>query len=82
MSYRVTLIKGDGIGPEVTQAAKRCIEATGVKIEWEEVLTGEAAQQKYGSVLPQDTLDSIKNNRVALKGPIITPIGGGFRSVN
>jgi len=82
MAYRVTLIPGDGIGPEVSLAAKRCVEATGVKIEWEEVLAGEVAIKKYGDVLPKETLDSIKKNKVALKGPIITPVGGGFRSVN
>ncbi len=82
MAHKITLIPGDGIGPEVTLAAKRCIEATGVKIEWEEVIAGESAQKQYGEVLPQSVLDSIKKNKVALKGPIITPIGKGFRSVN
>ncbi len=82
MIHNVTLIPGDGIGPEVSLAAKRCVEATGVKIEWEEVIAGEAAQKKYGDVLPQSVLDSVKRTKVALKGPIITPIGGGFRSVN
>jgi isocitrate dehydrogenase (NAD+) len=82
MAHKITLIKGDGIGPEVTLAAKRCIEATGVKIDWEEVIAGQKAQEKYGEVLPQDVLDSIKKNKVALKGPIITPVAEGFRSVN
>jgi len=82
MAHKITLIPGDGIGPEVTLAAKRCIEATGVKIEWEEVIAGQLAQEKYGDVLPKDVLASVKKNRVALKGPIITPIGEGFRSVN
>jgi len=82
MAHKITLIPGDGIGPEVTLAAKRCIEATGVKIEWEEVIAGQLAQEKYGDVLPGDVLASVKKNRVALKGPIITPIGEGFRSVN
>lgn len=82
MAHKITLIPGDGIGPEVSLAAKRCIAATGVKIEWDEVLAGEGAQEKYGDVLPESVLASIKKNKVALKGPIITPIGRGFRSVN
>lgn len=82
MAYKVTLIPGDGIGPEVSLAAKRCIDATGVKIDWEEALAGSVALEKTGELLPQATLDSIKRNKVALKGPIITPIGEGFRSVN
>jgi isocitrate dehydrogenase (NAD+) len=82
MSYKVTLIPGDGIGPEVINAARRCIDATGVKIEWQEAIAGQDAEEKYGQLLPQSTLDSIKRNRVALKGPIITPIAEGFRSVN
>lgn len=82
MTHKITLIPGDGIGPEVTKAATRCIEATGVKIEWEEVIAGQKAQEKLGDILPKTVLESIKKNRVALKGPIITPIGEGFRSVN
>jgi len=82
MVHKVTLIPGDGIGPEVIQAAKRCIEATGVKIDWEEVIAGQDAIDKYGDILPKNVLESIKKNKVALKGPIITPIGEGFRSVN
>ncbi len=82
MSYRITLIPGDGIGPEVTAAAKRCIEATGVKITWDEVYAGQEAKEKFGDILPDTVLESIKKNRVALKGPIVTPIGEGFRSVN
>ena len=82
MAYKITLIPGDGIGPEVSLAAKRCIDATGVKIEWEEVIAGADAQEKFGELLPQNVLDSIKKNKVALKGPIVTPIGVGFRSVN
>ena len=82
MAYKITLIPGDGIGPEITEAAVRCIEATGVKIEWEEAQAGTVAQEKSGDILPKKTLDSIKKNKVALKGPIITPIAGGFRSVN
>lgn len=80
--HKVTLIPGDGIGPEVAEAARRCIEATGVKIEWEEVLAGQSAFLKYGELLPSGVLDSVRRSKVALKGPISTPIGGGFRSVN
>lgn len=82
MSHRITLIPGDGIGPEVIEAAKRCIEATGVEIGWDEVIAGEVALKKYNEVLPKEVIDSVKKNKVALKGPIITPIGKGFRSVN
>jgi len=82
MGIKVTLIPGDGIGPEVTSAARRCIEATGVDIEWEIQEAGEGVIDKYGTPLPEHVLESIKKNKVALKGPIITPIAGGFRSVN
>lgn len=82
MSKKITLIPGDGIGPEVAEAARRCVEATGVKIEWEVALAGESAQAKYGSLLPEETIDSIRRNNICLKGPITTPIGTGFRSVN
>ena len=82
MARRVTLIPGDGIGPELAEAAKRCIEATGVKIEWEEALAGQSAIDKLGDILPETTLDSIRKNKVALKAPITTPVGTGFRSVN
>ncbi|MCX5707449.1 MAG: isocitrate/isopropylmalate dehydrogenase family protein [Candidatus Omnitrophica bacterium] len=82
MAHKITLIPGDGIGPEVAEAARRCIEATGVKIEWDIQLAGTIAQQKTGELLPQATLDSIKKNKLCFKGPITTPIGGGFRSVN
>lgn len=82
MAHKITLIPGDGIGPEVVEAATRCVDATGVKIEWEEALAGQNALEKYGELLPQGTLDCVKRNKVALKGPIITPIGTGFRSVN
>jgi len=80
--YRVTLIPGDGVGPEVVEAARKCIEATGVKIEWERVDAGAEIMDKYGTPLPEEVIDSIKKNRVALKGPITTPVGTGFRSVN
>jgi isocitrate dehydrogenase (NAD+) len=82
MSYKITLIPGDGIGPEVVEAARICIETLGLDIEWEVHLAGEPALKEKGELLPQDTIDSIKRNRVALKGPIITPVGGGFRSIN
>jgi len=82
MIHKVTLIPGDGIGPEVSEAAKRCVEATGVKIDWEEALAGTVALEKTGELLPKATIESIKRNKVCLKGPIVTPIGEGFRSVN
>jgi len=80
--YKITLIPGDGIGPEVIEAARKCIEATGVTIEWEEMEAGTNAMEKYGTPLPDDVLKSIRKNKVALKGPITTPVGYGFRSVN
>ncbi|MDP2911938.1 MAG: isocitrate/isopropylmalate dehydrogenase family protein, partial [Candidatus Omnitrophota bacterium] len=82
MAYKVTLIPGDGIGREVSLAAQRCVDATGVNITWEEQIAGEEAIAKYGAVLPTKVLDSVRKNKVAIKGPIITPIGKGFRSVN
>jgi isocitrate dehydrogenase (NAD+) len=82
MSYRVTLIPGDGIGPEVTEATRRVIEATGVAFDWEIQEAGSDVRDKYGTPLPQQVIESIRRNRVALKGPITTPIGTGFRSVN
>ncbi|MCX5678294.1 MAG: isocitrate/isopropylmalate dehydrogenase family protein [Candidatus Omnitrophica bacterium] len=80
--YRVTLIPGDGTGPELALAARRCVDALGVDIEWELADAGECAIEKYKTPLPDCTLESIKKNKVALKGPITTPIGTGFRSVN
>lgn len=82
MTHKVTIIPGDGIGQEVSLAAKRCIDATGVKIEWEEQIAGEKALSTSGRVLPDQVIESIKRNKVAIKGPIITPVGKGFRSVN
>ena len=82
MSYRITLIPGDGIGPEVTQAARMCIEALRIDIEWEVALAGKLSLEKKGEILPAQTLDSIRKNKVALKGPIITPIKEGYRSIN
>jgi isocitrate dehydrogenase (NAD+) len=80
--YHITLIPGDGIGPEVTSAARKVIAAAGIVIDWEIVDAGAGAIEKYGTTLPDETLDSIKKNKVALKGPLTTPIGGGFQSVN
>ena len=80
--YNVTLIPGDGIGPEVVDAARRVIAATGVKIDWDVQDAGAAQIEKYGTPLPQNVIDSIKKNGIAVKGPVTTPSGGGFRSVN
>jgi len=80
--HRVTFIPGDGTGPEVTEAMRRCVEATGVEIEWEEAEAGADVIEKYGTPLPEQTLESIRRNKVAIKGPITTPVGTGFRSVN
>ena len=83
MSHRVTLIPGDGIGPELTEATRRVLEATGVEFDWDVRPAGAAAMDEHGgNPLPDATLDSIRANGVALKGPITTPVGGGFRSVN
>jgi len=82
MTYKVTLIQGDGTGPEVIEAARRVLEATGVSFHWDLGYAGEHAQEMFGAVLPDSTLDSIRQNRVALKGPVTTPVGSGFRSVN
>ncbi len=81
-TYAVTLIPGDGIGPELVETVKRVIEGTGVRINWETVDAGEDAIAKHGTPLPDSALESVKKNKVALKGPITTPIGTGFRSVN
>ena len=82
MPHTITLIPGDGIGPEVSSAVVRIIEATGVQINWETKYAGAQALEKFGSTLPDDLLESIKRNKVALKGPITTPVGKGFTSVN
>ena len=83
MPHRVTLIPGGGTGPELAEAARRVLEATGVEFEWDVRPAGEAAMADHGgNPLPEETLESIRRNRVALKGPITTPVGGGFRSVN
>ncbi|MBU0634597.1 MAG: isocitrate/isopropylmalate dehydrogenase family protein [Candidatus Omnitrophica bacterium] len=80
--YKVTFIPGDGIGPEVANSARRCIKATGVDIEFEEVIAGPEALEKTGELLPKLVLDSITKNKTAIKGPITTPVGSGFRSIN
>ncbi len=78
----ITLITGDGIGPDISRATKQVIEASGVDIEWEVVDAGADVMHKYGTPLPDSVLESIKRNKVAIKGPITTPVGKGFRSVN
>jgi isocitrate dehydrogenase (NAD+) len=82
VTHRVTLIPGDGIGPEISQATQRVIDALGVNIEWDVLDAGEAAIARTGQPLPPEVVESIKRNKVALKGPITTPVGKGFRSVN
>ena len=82
MSHRITLIPGDGIGPEITDAVLRVLSRTGVDIEWDRHEAGLALYEREGTPLPSAVLDSIKKNRVALKGPVGTPIAGGFSSVN
>ena len=82
MPYRVTLIPGDGTGPELITATRRVLEATGVEFDWDIQEAGADVMDKYGTPLPDGVLDSIRANKVALKGPITTPIGTGFRSVN
>jgi isocitrate dehydrogenase (NAD+) len=82
MAHTITLIPGDGIGPEVSSAVVRIIESAGVEIQWETKYAGAQALEKFGSTLPEDLLESIRRNKVALKGPITTPVGKGFTSVN
>jgi isocitrate dehydrogenase (NAD+) len=82
MPTKVTLIRGDGIGPEVVDAAVQAVEATGAEIEWDPQLAGAGAIPQAGAPLPEATLASIRANRLCLKGPLATPIGGGYRSVN
>jgi isocitrate dehydrogenase (NAD+) len=82
MAYSITLIPGDGIGPEVTQAAVRVLEATGVKFDWETFQAGAEAYEKYHEYIPKELTASIERTRVGLKGPVTTPIGGGFASIN
>lgn len=80
--HKVTLIQGDGIGPEIVAATLTVVEATGVKVAWEEASAGEEALEKYGTPLPEETLVSLQKNKVGLKGPLTTPIGSGYRSIN
>src|ERR671915_1807564 len=83
MAQRVTFIPGDGTGPEIAEATRRVLEASGAELEWEVQHAGADVMDDYGgNPLPDEVLDSIKENGVALKGPITTPVGGGFRSVN
>jgi isocitrate dehydrogenase (NAD+) len=82
MTHRITLIPGDGIGPEVTRAVLQVLDALGLEVEWEEFVAGATALEKYGTTLPPALLESIRKNKVAVKGPITTPIGEGFTSVN
>jgi isocitrate dehydrogenase (NAD+) len=80
--YTITLIPGDGIGPEISEAMKKVVEATGMKIQWEIQNAGEEVYLKEGNPLPERVIESIKKNKIAIKGPITTPVGTGFRSVN
>lgn len=82
MDHKVTLIPGDGIGPEVIGAARKIIDASGANIEWDVVKAGEEVIEEFGTPLPEYVLESIKRNKVALKGPVTTPVGKGFKSVN
>ena len=82
MAHKVTMIPGDGVGPELSKATMRVLDATGVGIEWEIVQAGENVMEEFGTPLPDHVLESIRRNKVAIKGPITTPVGKGFRSVN
>jgi len=82
LAYNITLIPGDGVGPEITEATRRVLEATGVKFNWELAYAGADVIEKYGTPLPDEVLESIRKNKVAIKGPVTTPVGTGFRSVN
>ncbi len=82
MAHRITLIPGDGIGPEVTAAAQRVIAAAGVEVDWDVHHAGQEVERLTGTPLPSTVIDSVRENKVALKGPVGTPIGKGFRSVN
>ncbi|HKW76774.1 MAG TPA: isocitrate dehydrogenase (NAD(+)) [Terriglobales bacterium] len=82
MAHKITLIPGDGIGPEVTGAVVRIIDAAGVKIDWETINAGAQAYEKYGEYIPKELIQSIERTGVGLKGPVTTPIGGGFASIN
>src|SRR5271155_3604712 len=82
MAHKVTLIPGDGIGPEVTRATVRILEATGAKFEWESFSVGADAFEKHGEYIPKAVIESIERTHVGLKGPVTTPVGGGFSSIN
>ena len=82
MVHRITFIPGDGVGPEVAEATRRVLEATGVQFQWDDAVIGSKAQERFGTLIPESALASIKRNKVAIKGPVTTPIGSGFRSVN
>src|SRR3979409_2511238 len=82
MSHKGTLIPGDGIGPEVTEATVRILEATGVNFDWETFAVGAEAYEKSGEYIPKEVIESIERTRVGLKGPVTTPVGGGFSSIN
>jgi len=82
LAYKITLIPGDGVGPEITEATRRVLEATGVKFEWELAYAGAGVIERYGTPLPDEVIASIRKNKVAIKGPVTTPVGTGFRSVN
>lgn len=82
MAHKVALIPGDGIGPEITSAMRRVVDASGVEIEWNTVDAGAGVMEEYGTPLPQRVLDAVEDAKVAIKGPITTPVGTGFRSVN
>src|SRR5579863_8378721 len=81
-SHKVTLIPGDGIGPEVVSAAVRILEATGIKFEWESFAAGAEAFEKFHEYIPKELVQSIERTHIGLKGPVTTPIGGGFSSIN
>src|SRR5205085_8251706 len=82
MAYKITLIPGDGIGPEVVGGATRILEATGIKFEWESYPAGAEAYEKYKEYIPKALTESIERTKIALKGPVTTPIAGGFPSIN
>src|SRR3712207_4110388 len=82
MTHTITLIPGDGIGPEVSAAVVRIIDESGAKVQWETHYAGAQALEKFGSTLPEELMEAITRNKVALKGPITTPVGKGFTSVN
>ncbi len=82
MAYNISLLPGDGVGPEVTEATRRVLEATGIKFKWDIGEVGSHAIEKYGTPLPAPVIESVRKNKVALKGPVTTPVGSGFRSVN